>query len=45
MRSAIYLAMDIYRTRLFLKEINENPLRPQEAGNNKRKGAPSEDIE
>jgi len=31
MRSAIYLAVDIYRTRKFIKEINENPLpkRPQ----------------
>lgn len=45
MRSAIYLAMDIFRTRQFLKEINENPLRPQEAGNNKRKGSTTENIE
>lgn len=29
MRSAIYLAMDIYKTRKFIKEINSNPLRPQ----------------
>lgn len=27
MRSAIYLAVDIYRTRKFVKEINENPLK------------------
>lgn len=31
MRSAIYLAMDIYRTRKFIKEINANPLKPQGA--------------
>lgn len=29
MRSAIYLAMDIFRTRKFIKKINENPLQPQ----------------
>lgn len=29
MRSAIYLAMDIYKTRKFIKEINSNPLQPQ----------------
>ena len=29
MRSAIYLAMDIYKTRKFIKEINANPLKPQ----------------
>jgi len=29
MRSAIYLAMDIYRTREFIKEINANPLQSQ----------------
>jgi 4-hydroxythreonine-4-phosphate dehydrogenase len=45
MRSAIYLAMDIHRTRQFLKEINENPLRPQEAGNGKKKSNQAEDIE
>lgn len=28
-RSAIYLAMDIYKTRKFIKEINKNPLQPQ----------------
>lgn len=31
MRSAIYLAMDIYRTRDFIKEINTNPLQPQKS--------------
>lgn len=29
MRSAIYLAMDIYKTRKFIKEINSNPLQQQ----------------
>lgn len=28
-RSAVYLAMDIYRTRNFVKEMNANPLRSQ----------------
>lgn len=34
MRSAIYLAMDIFRTRQFIKEINENPL-PLSGGKSK----------
>jgi 4-hydroxythreonine-4-phosphate dehydrogenase len=29
-RQAIYLAMDIYKTRKFIKEINSNPLQPQD---------------
>ena len=36
MRSAIYLSMDIYRTRKFLKEINANPLQPQPQGSGKK---------
>lgn len=30
MRSAIYLAIDVYRTRKFIKEINKDPLKKQE---------------
>lgn len=37
MRSAIYLAMDIYRTRQFIKEIHANPLQEQKQ-DTKRKG-------
>lgn len=29
MRSAIYLALDVYRTRKWIKSITENPLKPQ----------------
>lgn len=36
MRSAIYLAMDIHRTRKFLKEISANPLQAQEQKKKKR---------
>lgn len=45
MRSAIYLALDIYRTRQFLKEINANPLQPQPAGSGKKKNNSREEIE
>jgi 4-hydroxythreonine-4-phosphate dehydrogenase len=44
MRSAIYLAMDIFRTRRFLKEIASNPLQPQPQGSGK-KGRPGGSIE
>lgn len=37
MRSAIYLAMDIHRTRKFLKEVSANPLQPQPQGSGKKK--------
>lgn len=37
MRSAIYLAIDVYRTHQFFKEINENPLQVQNQNNTKRK--------
>lgn len=37
-RSAIYLAMDIYRNRQFIKEINANPLQEQKRVEDKRKG-------
>lgn len=36
MRSAIYLAMDIYRTRQFVKEIHANPLQEQKQDVKKR---------
>lgn len=45
MRSAIYLAMDIYRTRQFLKEINTNPLQPQATSSGKKRGGRENDIE
>jgi len=44
MRSAIYLAMDIYRTRKFLKEISVNPLQSQPQGSGKKRHA-NNDIE
>lgn len=44
MRSAIYLAMDIHRTRKFLKEISANPLQPQET-KKKKKENDKEEIE
>jgi len=37
MRSAIYLAIDVFRTHKFFKEINENPLKVQNQNNTKRK--------
>ncbi|MFN5416657.1 MAG: 4-hydroxythreonine-4-phosphate dehydrogenase PdxA [Flavobacteriia bacterium] len=37
MRSAIYLAMDIYKTRQFIKEIGANPLKINEAEARKSK--------
>lgn len=45
MRSAIYLAMDIFRTRQFLKEISLNPLQAQETNNHRKRGGSSEVIE
>lgn len=45
MRSAIYLAMDIYRTRQFLKEIAANPLQAQPAGSGKKRSSSREEIE
>lgn len=36
MRSAIYLAMDVYRTRNFVKEINEDPLPVSKEGDRKQ---------
>lgn len=41
-RSAIYLAMDIYRNRQFIKEINANPLQEQKRVEDKRKGRKEE---
>ncbi len=38
MRSAIYLAMDVYRKRQFVKEISANPLQEQKRVEDKRKG-------
>lgn len=38
MRSAIYLAMDVYRKRQFIKEIYANPLQEQKRVEDKRKG-------
>lgn len=37
MRSAIYLAMDIFKTRKFLKEISSDPLQPQPQGSGKKR--------
>ena len=45
MRSAIYLAMDIYRSRKFLKEVAANPLQPQPQGSGKKKQERSGGIE
>jgi len=45
MRSAIYLAMDIYRTRRFLKEIAANPLQAQPQGSGKRRHGSNDGIE
>ncbi len=42
LRSAIYLAMDIYRSRQFHKEIHANPLKAQAVSDNKRKHAREE---
>lgn len=44
MRSAMYLAMDIFKTRKFLKEIAQNPLKIQEQ-NTKKRGANQHEIE
>lgn len=45
MRSAVYLAMDIHRTRQFLKEIALNPLQPQPQGSGKKRPHSHHDIE
>ena len=37
MRSAIYLALDVYRSRQFIKEIHANPLQEQKKPEDKRK--------
>lgn len=37
MRSAIYLAMDIFRTRQFIKDIHSNPLQEQKRVDTRRK--------
>lgn len=42
LRSAIYLAMDIYRSRQFHKEIHANPLKVQAVSDSKRKYAREE---
>lgn len=42
LRSAIYLAMDIYRSRQFHKEIHANPLKSQPASENKRRHSKEE---
>lgn len=44
MRSAIYLAIDAFRTRKFMKEIGQNPLKPQETGKGKKQSSQN-DIE
>ncbi len=45
MRSAIYLAIDTFRKRKFLKEIGLNPLKPQEAASKKGKHSKEDEIE
>jgi 4-hydroxythreonine-4-phosphate dehydrogenase len=42
LRSAIYLAMDIYRSRQFHKEIHANPLKSQPSSENKRRHSKEE---
>lgn len=44
-RSAVYLAMDIYRNRLFQKEIAANPLKAQSSGSGKSRHDSKEIIE
>jgi 4-hydroxythreonine-4-phosphate dehydrogenase len=44
-RSAIYLAMDISRTRKFLKEIAVNPLQVQSPVGTRKRGGPNDNIE
>lgn len=44
-RSAIYLAMDISKTRKFLKEVAANPLQAQSPVGNKKRGSSNDDIE
>lgn len=45
MRSALYLAMDIFSTRKFMKEIALNPLQAQEIEKDRKRGVKEEDIE
>ncbi len=45
MRSAIYLAMDIFKTRQFLKDSSANPLKSQPQSPNKRKSSWGNEIE
>jgi 4-hydroxythreonine-4-phosphate dehydrogenase len=45
MRSAIYLAIDAFRTRKFMKEIAQNPLQPQESGSKGKKRHDRDEIE
>lgn len=45
MRSAIYVAMDIFKTRQFLKENAINPLQPQPQGSGKKRNFSRDAIE
>ena len=45
MRSAIYLAIDIFNTRKFLKEIAANPLQIQESAHHRKRGDRQHEIE
>ena len=45
MRSAIYLAIDIFNTRKFLKEIAANPLQVQESSRDRKRGDRQHEIE
>jgi 4-hydroxythreonine-4-phosphate dehydrogenase len=45
MRSAIYLAIDIFNTRKFLKEIAANPLQVQESAHHRKRGDRQHEIE
>jgi 4-hydroxythreonine-4-phosphate dehydrogenase len=43
MRNALYLAVDIYKQRKFIKEINQNPLKEQKTNEFKRKNTGTND--
>lgn len=45
MRSAIYLAMDIFKTRKFLKEVAANPLQAQASEKERKRGSRENEIE
>ena len=45
MRSALFLAIDIYKNRQFIKEINSNPLSFSEHDSKKKQTIKSEKIE